>query len=64
MKEVDKQWNKKGCNSIDECERVGDCRDCKNIWKAGFKTALEWIKYKGVLEPGLANDLIDEELKE
>ena len=28
-------------------------------WKAG----LEWIKYAGVLEPSLANDLIDEELE-
>lgn len=44
MKEVDKQWDKKGCNSIDECERIGDCRDCKNVWKAGFKTALEWVE--------------------
>ena len=29
----------------------------------GWKAALKWIKYAGVLEPGLANDLIDEELE-
>ena len=43
MKNVDKQWNKGGCNSIDACERIGDCRECKNVWVAGYKEALKWV---------------------
>lgn len=31
-------------------------------YRQGWRAALEWIKYAGVLEPSLANDLIDEEL--
>ena len=30
----------------------------------GWTAALKWIKDAGVLEPGLANDLIDKELEE
>jgi len=62
MKEF-KKWNLKQSNDILQNNHrlyayVDEER--KRTWKA----ALEWIKYAGVLEPGLANDLIDEELKE
>lgn len=55
MKEFESWWNK--------VSMEGDW-DYEVYAKQGWEAALEWIKYAGVLEPGLANDLIDEELEE
>jgi len=55
MKEFEKWWEKIGQY---EFSTYLTKEQSKIVWKA----ALEWIYYKGVLDPSLAGDLIKEEL--
>ena len=59
MKEFDKWWLMAAQNLVG-VGRATERDIAEEVWQA----ALEWIKYAGVLEPSLANDLIDKELEE
>jgi len=56
LKEFQKKWNKMGVDVPRDILR--DEAIAKRYWIA----ALEWIYYKGVLDPSLAGDLIKDEL--
>ena len=65
MKEFEK-YKLKCCKTCATDVYIDMCEVCPAIRqrRIGWRAALEWIKYAGVLEPGLANDLIDKELED
>lgn len=43
-KECNKVWDKEGCMSIEKCNTIGDCRECKNVYATGWKAALTLVR--------------------